>query len=219
MHERVEMEATFVVCAHDLAERARARLSLELPHDVFTHAGPPSRGDYCLNAWPDPPPAPGKPAAVLVGIVMRPEGATILLTQRRSTMRAHAGQIAFPGGRIDPQDADPLAAALREAHEEIALASSHVTPLGYLDPYQTGTGYRVVPVVALVSPPFELTPCEAEVEDVFETPLDFLMNPLNHQIVTRQHDGRRFYAMTHGERYIWGATAGMLRNLYERLYL
>ncbi|MDP2355563.1 MAG: CoA pyrophosphatase [Beijerinckiaceae bacterium] len=206
-------------CAQDLAQRARARLCLELPHDVFTHAGPPSRGDYHLNAWPDPPPPPGKPAAVLVGIVMRPAGATILLTQRRSTLRSHAGQIAFPGGRIDPQDADPLAAALREAHEEIALTSSSVTPLGYLDAYQTGTGYRVVPVVALVCPPFDLTLCEAEVEDVFETPLDFLMNPVNHQIVTREHDGRRFYAMTYGERYIWGATAGMLRNLYERLYL
>ncbi len=205
--------------AHDLAERARARLTLDLPADVFTHAARPPRGDYHLNAWPDPPPAPGKPAAVLVGVVMRPAGATILLTQRRSTLRHHGGQIAFPGGRIDPQDADPLAAALREAREEIALAASSVTPLGYLDPYQTGTGYRVVPVVALVSPPFDLTPCEAEVEDVFETPLDFLMDPLNHQIVTREHDGRRFYAMTYGERYIWGATAGMLRNLYERLYL
>ena len=218
MHERVEMDASFV-SADDLAERARARLSLALPHDVFTHARPASRGDYQLNAWPDPTPSAGKPAAVLVGIVTRPEGATILLTQRRSTLRHHGGQIAFPGGRIDPQDADPLAAALREAHEEIALGSSHVTPLGYLDPYQTGTGYRVVPVVALVRPPFDLTLCEAEVEDVFETPLDFLMNPLNHQIVTREHDGRRFYAMTHGKRYIWGATAGMLRNLYERLYL
>lgn len=220
-HERGDMiePDPALVSAHDLAARARARLTLDLPGDVFTQSSRPPRGDYHLNAWPDPPPPPGKPAAVLIGIVMRPAGATVLLTRRRGTLRQHGGQIAFPGGRIDPQDADPLAAALREAHEEIALAQSRVTPLGYLDPYQTGTGYRVVPVVALVTPPFDLTPCEAEVESVFETPLDFLMNPLNHEIVTRAQDGRRFYAMTHGERYIWGATAGILRNLYERLYL
>jgi 8-oxo-dGTP pyrophosphatase MutT (NUDIX family) len=208
-----------IFTAHDLVARARARLSLDLPHDVFTRPVPPVRGDYQLNAWPDPPPPPGKPAAVLVPIVARQDIATILLTLRRSDMRRHPGQIAFPGGRIDPGDPHPLAAALREAQEEIALPASAVTPLGYLDPYQTGTGYRVVPVVALVSPPFELALCEAEVDDAFETPLDFLMNPANHQIITRDADGRRFYAMPHGDRYIWGATAGMLRNLYERLYL
>lgn len=210
---------TMAFSAHDLAERARARLSLDLPGDVFTQSVLPARGDYQLNAWPDPPPPPGKPAAVLVPIVARGEATTILLTQRRSNLRAHAGQIVFPGGRIDEGDRDPVAAALREAHEEIALPSSVVTPLGYLDPYQTGTGYRVVPVVALVTPPFELALCEAEVEDAFETPLDFLMDPRNHKVVTRKTDGRRFYAMPYGDRYIWGATAGMLRNLYERLYL
>jgi 8-oxo-dGTP pyrophosphatase MutT (NUDIX family) len=208
-----------IFSAHDLAARARARLSLELPDDVFTRPAPPSRGDYQLNAWPDPPPPPAKPAAVLVPVVARGDAGTVLLTQRRSNLRAHAGQIAFPGGRIDPEDRDPVAAALREAHEEIALPSSVITPLGYLDPYQTGTGYRVVPVVALVTPPFELSLCEAEVEDAFETPLDFLMDPRNHKVITRKTDGRRFYAMPHGERYIWGATAGKLRNLYERLYL
>jgi 8-oxo-dGTP pyrophosphatase MutT (NUDIX family) len=205
--------------AEMLAARARERLSFELPDDVFTRDLPHARGDYHLNDWPDPPPPPGKPSAVLVPIVAREDGATIMLTQRRASLRSHGGQIAFPGGRIDSGDADPLAAALREAQEEIALPARAVTPLGYLDPYQTGTGYRIVPVVALVSPPFDLTLCEAEVEEAFETPLDFLMNPDNHQIVTRERDGRRFYAMPFGERYIWGATAGMLRNLYERLYL
>ena len=208
-----------IITAHDLAERALARLTLDLPADVFTRAMPPLFGDHHLNGWPDPPPPPGKPAAVLVPIVAHAGGATVILTQRRRDLRTHAGQIAFPGGRMDAGDPHPLAAALREAHEEIALPASLIRPLGYLDPYQTRTGYRVVPVVALVSPPFELALCEAEVEAVFETPLDFLMNPLNHQIITREGDGRRFYAMPFGERYIWGATAGMLRNLYERLYL
>ena len=122
---------------------------------------------------------------------------------------------------MDPSDENPVATALREAHEEIALPASVVTPLGYLDPYQTGTGYRVVPVLALVQPAFELVLCVEEVADVFEVPLDFLMRADNHQTVEMMRDGRkrRFYAMPFGERYIWGATAGMLRNLYERLYL
>lgn len=204
--------------AADFAARARARLSLDLPEGAFAHPLPTS-GDHALNSDAPAPGKPPKPAAVLVAVVARAQGATLLLTQRHSGLRKHAGQIAFPGGRIDPDDADPVAAALREAHEEIALPHHRVTPLGYLDPYQTGTGYRIMPVVALVAPPFELTPSAAEVAEIFETPLDFLMNPRNHQIVRRPEDGRRFFAMSHGERYIWGATAGMLRNLYERLYL
>ena len=121
----------------------------------------------------------------------------------------------------EPQAHHAEAAALREAHEEIALAASVVTPLGYLDPWQTGTGYRIVPVVALVAPPFQLVLSEDEVADAFEVPLDFLMQPGNHKRVEMEREGRvrQFYAMPFEDRNIWGATAGMLRNLYERLYL
>ncbi|MDB5569556.1 MAG: hypothetical protein JWN93_739 [Hyphomicrobiales bacterium] len=214
------MRALFT--ADDFEARARARLSLDLPDDVFHRPTLPRWGDHALT--PDGfalAPPPGKPAAVLVPVVAREGGATLILTQRTSKMRAHAGQIAFPGGRMDPEDADPLATALREAHEEIALPAHRVTPLGYLDAYQTGTGYRIVPVVALVRPPFDLALCEDEVADAFEVPLDFLMQPDNHRRVEMERDGRvrQFYAMPFGDRNIWGATAGMLRNLYERLYL
>lgn len=208
--------------ARDLAERARARLSLDLPHDVFVRPVLPHRGDFELNPADAPRGAglsPGKPAAVLVPIVAHRDGATVLLTQRRSDMRKHPGQIAFPGGRIDPDDSDPVAAALREAHEEIALPAHVVTPLGYLDPWQTGTGYRIVPVVALVEPPFSLTLNAHEVDAAFEAPLDFLLDPANHKREGREWKGlyRTYYAISFGDRYIWGATAGMIRNLYERL--
>lgn len=157
---------------------------------------------------------------MLVPVIDRPAEATVLLTHRVETLRAHSGQIAFPGGRIDPGDRSPAAAALREAWEEIGLAERHVMPLGYLDPYLTGTGYLVVPTVAVVTPPFELSLNPSEVADAFEVPLAFLMEPANHQRHSRDFGGtlRQFYAMPYAERFIWGATAGMLRNLYERLY-
>ena len=126
---------------------------------------------------------------------------------------------------MDPGDAGPIATALREAQEEIALPPQAVTPLGFLDPWQTGSGYRIAPVVALVAPPFELTLCAHEVADCFEAPLSFLMNPDNHKLMALERDGRlrSFYSMAYrdklSERNIWGATAGMVRNLYERLYL
>ena len=159
-------------------------------------------------------------AAVLVAIVERGVDATVLLTTRHASLRQHSGQIAFPGGKIDPTDASPLAAALREAEEEIGLAPACVTPLGYLDPYLTGTGYLVTPVVALVTAPLRLALNPLEVDDVFEVPLPFLMDPDHHEEHRRDFGGRsrRFYAMPFGDRFIWGATAGMLRNLYERLY-
>lgn len=164
------------------------------------------------------------PAAVLVPIVPR-EGErgpyyAMMLTQRAPLMRQHAAQIAFPGGKIDPADATPLAAALREAHEEIDLPTSLVRPLGYLDHYLSATGYGIVPIVGMVDPSFSPHPNPNEVEDVFEVPLDFLMDANNHERHAREWQGilRHYYAMPYGKRYIWGATAGIIRNLYEKLY-
>lgn len=162
---------------------------------------------------------PIKPAAVLVPVLARPE-VTLLFTLRTNDLPAHAGQISFPGGKTEPFDADPLATALREANEEIGLAASFVEPLGALDPYLTGTGYRIIPIVALVDPAAPLSLDPREVADAFEVPLDFLMDPANHQRHSRIIGGqeRHFHAMPFGERFIWGATAGILRNMYARLF-
>ncbi|MGE0338419.1 MAG: CoA pyrophosphatase [Xanthobacteraceae bacterium] len=160
-----------------------------------------------------------RPAAVLVPIIAWEEP-TVLLTQRSQHLSTHAGQIAFPGGRIDPDDASPLAAALREADEEVGLPARFATPLGYLDSYLSGTGFRIVPVVALIAPGFTLTINPQEVDEVFEVPLAFLMARENHEKRSRLWKGteRHFYAMPFEQRNIWGATAGMIRNLYEKLY-
>jgi 8-oxo-dGTP pyrophosphatase MutT (NUDIX family) len=206
--------------AEDVRGRALERLRLDLPHDAMR--APVSAGDHALSpdAFPAEVSKPGRPAAVLVPIVAREEGATVLLTRRAARLRQHSGQIAFPGGKIDPQDATPMAAALREAWEEIGLHGRHIDPLGYLDIYATGTGFRIFPVVAIVRPPFELTLNDEEVEDVFEVPVRFLMDPANHQLHTREVESgaRQFHAMPYEGRFIWGATAGMLKNLHARLY-
>ena len=159
-----------------------------------------------------------RPAAVLLPIVDRPGGLSVLLTLRASDLRAHSGQVAFPGGKIDAGEA-PRGAALREAYEEIGLEHRFVEPLGWLDPYLTGTGFRVAPLVALVEPSFALNVNKLEVDEVFETPFAFLMDAANHRREAREWQGRRrnYYAMLHEGRYIWGATAGILRNLYEKL--
>jgi 8-oxo-dGTP pyrophosphatase MutT (NUDIX family) len=158
-------------------------------------------------------------AAVLVPVVKRPE-LSLLFTQRTDHLPAHAGQIAFPGGKTEESDAGPVATALREAREEIGLDPSLVEPLGFLDSYRTGTGYLITPVVALVDPGFALNLNSDEVVDAFEVPLPFLMDARNHQVHVRQLGGRerRFYAMPYGDRFIWGATAGILRNMHERLF-
>ena len=163
--------------------------------------------------------APLRPAAVLLPIVDRPDGLSILLTLRAADLRAHSGQVAFPGGKIDAGET-PREAALREAREEIGLDERFVEPLGWLDPYFTGTGFRVAPLVALVEPSFALRVNKLEVDEVFETPFAFLMDAANHRLEEREWQGRRrrFYVMPHEGRYIWGATAGILRTLYEKLF-
>ena len=164
---------------------------------------------------------PLTPAAVLFPIVLRDEGHTVLLTQRTAHLRDHAGQISFPGGRVEDEDPSPLATALRETEEEIGLSRAHVEILGYLPEYRTGTGFRVTPVVALVKPPFELALDAFEVAEAFEVPLAFLLDPANHQRHSLHYRGalRHFFAMPYGDYFIWGATAGMIRSLTERLGL
>jgi len=164
--------------------------------------------------------APPRPAAVLVPIMLR-DPLTVLLTQRAHDMPSHPGQISFPGGKVEAGDRSPLDCALREAHEEIGLPASCVDPLGYLDSYRTGTGFQISPVVALVRPGFEVAVDAREVLEVFEVPLGFLMDEANHQKHAREWRGRQrsFYAMPYEGRYIWGATAGMLKNMQQRLFL
>jgi len=159
--------------------------------------------------------AQARPAAVLVPIVQREEALTVILTQRTTHLRAHAGQVSFPGGRAEPADASPEFTALREAEEEIGLKAERVELLGRLPDYHTRTGYIVAPVIGLVTPPLELVPDPREVQDIFEVPLGFLLDPANHRRQTRVWQGRTvgFYEMPYGERYIWGATAGIIVNL------
>jgi 8-oxo-dGTP pyrophosphatase MutT (NUDIX family) len=199
--------------------RAAERLRSAPPGALEPHSNP--KGDHELQFdGPFRPPAqPPKSAAVLVPIVMHDGEAMVLLTQRAAGLRNHSGQIAFPGGRLDPGET-PLDAALREAEEEIGLARRHVRPLGYLDGYLSASGYHVVPVVGLVSPGFALTLNPHEVAEAFEAPLAFLMDPDNHELHAREWRGRvrQYYAIPFGDRYIWGVSAGILRNLYERLY-
>jgi len=174
----------------------------------------PELADESHRPRPDP-----TAASVLVPLVLREEGLTLLLTQRTAHLTDHAGQISFPGGRAEDYDESPIATALREAEEEIGLARAHVEVLGCLPDYFTGTGYRVTPVVGLVQPPFELNADPNEVAEIFEVPLAFLMDGANHQRLSVQlESGRRtFYAMPYERFFIWGATAGMLRNLFHFL--
>lgn len=176
------------------------------------------RGDHDLNPGFEPPKAPTQ-AAVLVPLILRPEGLQVMLTQRTAHLKDHAGQISFPGGRAEPEDADSIATALREAEEEVGLPPEMVQVLGRLDNYVTGTGYEVAPVVGLIQPPFPVKPDPYEVAEVFEVPLAFLVDPANHERHSREFQGRTrsFYVLPYQDRYIWGATAGMLVNLAHLL--
>lgn len=170
-----------------------------------------------------PPDAATVEAAVLVGLVPRDGGLNVVLTRRTDALRQHAGQVSFPGGRIEADDADPIAAALREAHEEIGLPSRQATPWGYLDPLSTITGYRVLPVVAGIDPAFVAKPDPNEVAEVFEVPLDYLMTPANLARIDIEYRGRPRHVLEYRsyehapEQRIWGATASILFNLRQRL--
>ncbi len=176
------------------------------------------RGDHSLSAHPSPE-APLVPAAVLVPIVDRADGLTLLLTRRTDHLDKHAGQISFPGGRVEPGDATPDEAALRETQEEIGLAADRLQVLGCLDRYITRTGFSVTPLVGIVSPPMQLDPDPFEVAEIFEVPLDFVLDTSNHRRYRRRLAGREyeFYAIPWEGYFIWGATAGMLVNLCEFL--
>ena len=202
---------------------AQLRVLLEARLDPIAGwraAGHPVLSDFDLN--PEFRPA-GKPSlrdsAVLIAITVHDDGFGVLLTRRADTLTSHTGQIAFPGGRCDEGETS-VQAALREAHEEIGLDPAFVDPVGISDRYETITGYAVTPVVALVRPGFTLAPSPAEVAEVFETPFAFLMDPGNHKREYFERDGHKrwFYAMPWQGKYIWGATAAMIRALWVRLY-
>lgn len=160
------------------------------------------------------------PAAVLVPIVLRVSGPTVLLTERTPHLRDHGGQVSFPGGRSEPGDASPVETALREAEEEVGIERSRVEVLGTLPDYCTGTGFRVVPVVGLVFPPLNLRLDDFEVAGVFEPPLEFLLDPAHHLRQRIEHEGmeREYWAVPWQGRYIWGATAGMIVSLHRFLH-
>jgi 8-oxo-dGTP pyrophosphatase MutT (NUDIX family) len=207
--------------AEDFFDRARARLTLTVPAALTDPMAKGARGDLDLNPsmWERAGVAATKPAAVLIPVIDRP-APTVLFTIRTQELASHAGQVAFPGGKIDPGDESPVAAALREAREEVGLAPVLIEPLGYLDLYLTFSGFRILPTVARVHPDFTLTLNPREVTETFEVPLDFLMTPENHQRRSREWKGieREYYAVPFGDRYIWGITAGIVHNLYDRIY-
>ncbi|NVK35447.1 MAG: CoA pyrophosphatase [Rhodobacteraceae bacterium] len=180
-------------------------------------------GDHILN--PGVPPYvfwEGEPrqAAVLVPIVQGAAEPEVILTLRTTRLSSHGGQIAFPGGKVDPGDPDPMHTAIREAEEEIGLAREYVRPLRSMGPYLTGSGFRVTPVVTIVASGFELKANPDEVDEIFSVPLSFLMDPFNHRIGSRPWNGKErfFYEIPYGERYIWGVTAGIIRAIYETIY-
>jgi len=206
----------------DVRRSSGAAVSQMLHDDSDAAPGetlPNRRGDHDLNEIGMRPNPPLTPAAVLVPLLDHGDRITVLLTQRAADLRAHAGQISFPGGRIDPEDTSPEAAALREADEEIGLPPASVEVIGRLDTYEVRTGFEIIPVVGFVEPGFDMVYEPAEVADAFEVPLSFILDPANHERQSRVFQGKRrfFYVLPFEDRYIWGATAGMLVNLFEVL--
>jgi 8-oxo-dGTP pyrophosphatase MutT (NUDIX family) len=221
MMDEVRQAGKMTTSSRDFFARARGRLELSVPAGLTDLSVPVTRGDLDLDPtlWTRAGVQATRPAAVLIPVIDR-KTPTVLLTQRTTDLPSHPGQIAFPGGKIDKEDDGPLTAALREAQEEIGLDRKLIEPIGYLDLYLTFSGFRILPLVARVAPDYALTLNAREVADAFEVPLDFLMEPLNHQFLKREWKGieRSYYAMPFGERYIWGVTAGILRNLWEKMY-
>jgi 8-oxo-dGTP pyrophosphatase MutT (NUDIX family) len=199
-------------------QEVRRRIALASESPGVRRGGLRVRGDHELN--PDLAPSTcTTPAAVLVPLVMHESGLTVLLTVRTAHLHDHAGQISFPGGRVEPDDPDTAAAAMRETEEELGIRRDRVELIGRLDTYHTRTGYEITPMVGLVKPPLVLAPDSFEVADVFEVPLSFILDPANHRREERMDRGaaRQFWVLPYQGRYIWGATAGMLINLYEVL--
>lgn len=206
--------------ADAFATHAQARLLPSAPDMAGQDDVLPGAGDHVLNPGqlPADHAARARAAAVLIPVVRR-DRATVLFTQRASHLRDHAGQVAFPGGKIDEADGGPLGAALREAEEEIGLSREFVTALGYMPPYLTGSGFRILPVVAMVRPGFTLSINREEVDDSFEVPLEFLMDAANHEKQSREWKGlmRHYYTILFEGRNIWGVTAGIVRQLFDRM--
>ena len=202
-------------------DKLKARVPL-IAGGVSVETELPLAGDHTLNAENSMHPFArhkDKRASVLVPLVDRPDGFTVLLTQRTDHLPDHPGQIAFPGGGEEPNDVDAIDAALRETEEEVGIERKFVDVLGCLPPYKTGTGFHVTPVIAVVQPSFNLVVDENEVAEVFEVPLAFFLNPDNHKKHTRELRGkpRHFYAMPYDDYFIWGVTAGVLVNVYAAL--
>ena len=198
----------------------RQKVLAALARDSESHRSPAEQTPIKDLAWHEGEVTTLKDAAVLIPIVDRGDEATVILTQRTSHLPSHAGQIAFPGGKVDEGDVSPQGAALREADEEIGLASQFVDTFGLLRPYISSTGYRIFPVLSTVRSGFDLVPNPCEVDEIFEVPLRFLMDPANHQKKSAEWRGktRHYFAMPYEDHYIWGVTAGILRNLYETVY-
>lgn len=207
------------VAPHELRDWITDRLDPLSDHAV---QGGQISSDFDLTPgqrWGEPVAAP-KPAAVLIGLVEREAGYSVLLTRRADTLRSHTGQVALPGGRQDPGER-AWETALREAEEEVGLERSYVSLAGLSTPYETGSGYLITPVVGFVRPGFSLQPNPQEVAHIFETPFGYLMDPSNYEEKdwrTPSGETRRYYATTHDDQYIWGATAGILRALHLRLF-